>query len=127
MTTANDIALFPVTRRLNVCCPHAECTCHADGIRLLTKHGIMSEFGVDEDGHHFLEFSLPFSWSLKKRRRFNERLNRRIDSERHPCDYCGNMMYTEAVLITCSGCGERSRMCSECCIAGIDPDFCECE
>ena len=129
---ANDEALAeseePVTpampRRLYTCCPNAGCTAFRDTLSFLHSFGIEPSMQVDEDRHHYFEFTIPTTWSIDERRKFNGSLSDKVHSDRQPCENCGNVMYSAAWWVTCKVCKDRFLLCEECMLTPVS--LCRC-
>ena len=115
----------PIFRRLYTCCPNAGCTAFREGLGFLHSFGIEPSMEVDDDGHHFFQFSLPEGWSLGRRRRFNKALAEKVTADVKPCDNCGNVMYSKMVWATCKRCGSKWLICEEC--LPNHEDLCRCQ
>lgn len=114
-----------VARQLYTCCPEAGCTGFRDSLAFLHSFGIEPGMEIDEEGHHYFEFTIPTGWTIDERRRFNTAIAERVGSERPPCDNCGNVMYSEAWWATCKDCKAKFLLCEECTL--IPVALCGCE
>jgi len=115
---------LPVPRRLYTCCPDAGCTAFRDSLSFLHSFGIEPDIDVDEDGHHYFEFTIPTTWSVDERRKFNKAVAGKVHSERPACENCGNVMYSQAWWATCKVCKERFLLCEECMLLPVS--LCQC-
>lgn len=114
------------TSRIYTCCPEAGCTAYRDSLGFLRGFGIEPAIRFDEDcGAHYFEFTLPPSWSLRKRRRFNAAVAEQVRTGNKPCDNCGNVMYSGGWWAECNGCQRRCFFCEECDLAQIDNCGCQ--
>ena len=113
-----------IARRLYTCCPEAGCSGFRDSLSFLHAFGIEPSMEIDDDGHHYFEFTIPMAWSIDAQQRFNSAIAERVASEQTPCDNCGNVMYSAAWWATCKICKERFLLCEECMVRPIS--LCQC-